>query len=203
MNQDQNTPITPETKAPSAQAQPREVHHPDGEKINNQKPSSKGLVRDMSETNNKQAKSVAINILVSVVVVILGVFSGWGLSEVLGNPGEVQTAEEQAVVNEDEVAVGSIYGNKDKDAYADSAEGVLLKGGIDGEGSHRLLRPGGKTQTVYLTSSVIDLDPLVDHKVTVWGDTFAAQKANWLMDVGRVEVLELDAEKPFVEDVEQ
>ena len=78
----------------------------------------------------------------------------------------------------------------------------LLKGGIEGEGSHRILRPGGETQTVYLTSSVIDLSPFVDHKIKVWGETFAAQKANWLMDVGRVEVIELNAETPFEEDIE-
>jgi hypothetical protein len=50
-----------------------------------------------------------------------------------------------------------------------------------------------------MTSSVIDLDPFIDHKVKIWGDTFAAQKANWLMDVGRVEVVELNAQKPFEE----
>jgi hypothetical protein len=37
---------------------------------------------------------------------------------------------------------------------------------------------------------LVDLDRFVNHKVTVWGETFAAQKVGWLMDVGAVKVLE-------------
>ena len=58
------------------------------------------------------------------------------------------------------------------------------------------MRPGGESQNVYLTSSVVDLDLFVDHKIRIWGETFSAQKAGWLMDVGRVEVIELNVEKP-------
>jgi hypothetical protein len=39
-----------------------------------------------------------------------------------------------------------------------------------------------------MTSSVVDLSLVLDKKVKVWGETQAAQKAGWLMDVGRVEV---------------
>ena len=84
-----------------------------------------------------------------------------------------------------------------KDAsFKDSAEGYLEEGGLEGEGSHKLLRPGGDSQTVYLTSSVTDLDELVGTEVRIWGETFKGQKAGWLMDVGRVEVLKVDAESP-------
>ena len=41
-----------------------------------------------------------------------------------------------------------------------------------------------------MTSSVVDLSQFVDRKVKVWGSTQTAQVAGWLMDVGRVEVLE-------------
>jgi hypothetical protein len=34
----------------------------------------------------------------------------------------------------------------------------------------------------------------------VWGETNDSLDVGWLMDVGRVEVLELDAEKPFEEE---
>ena len=68
-------------------------------------------------------------------------------------------------------------------------EGNLESGGINGEGTHKLIRPGGDSQTVYLTSSVLDLNQFVGKKVKVWGQTFSAKKAGWLMDVGRVEVL--------------
>ncbi|MFC1653654.1 hypothetical protein ACFL1M_02305 [Patescibacteria group bacterium] len=179
---------------------PKVVHKPskEEEKPINQT-QKEGIVKTMPE-NKPRTKTIAINLIVSVLVVVAGVASGWGLSKVIGSSPE-QTPEEQAVVNEEEIKVGDIYG-KEINGFRDSAEGLLLKGGIEGEGSHRILRPGGQTQTVFLTSSVIDLDPFIDHKVTIWGETFAAQKANWLMDVGRVEVLELNAEKPFEEDLE-
>ncbi len=66
----------------------------------------------------------------------------------------------------------------------------MEKGGLEGEGSHKLIRPGGDDQTVYLTSSIVDLDKFAGHKVKVWGETFSSQKAGWLMDVGKLKVLE-------------
>jgi hypothetical protein len=64
----------------------------------------------------------------------------------------------------------------------------LQEGGIDGEGQYHLVRPGGDSQNVYLTSSVVDLSLFVNKKVKVWGQTQTAQKAGWLMEVGRVQV---------------
>lgn len=83
-----------------------------------------------------------------------------------------------------------MVGSTDTKTFRDSAEGVLEKGGIDGEGSHHLTREGGPSQTAYLTSSVVDLDQYVGKKVKVFGETFTAQKAGWLMDVGKIEILE-------------
>lgn len=94
------------------------------------------------------------------------------------------------------VKVGDIYGSPDEKAFNTTATGVLDKGGMNGEGTHKLVRPGGPSQTVYLTSSVIDLDTLVGHQVTVWGETFKGQKAGWLMDVGRVRVENLNMPLP-------
>ncbi len=191
--------------------EPREVHKIDADNKPIEAPekkdlkvpedkNKKGLVKEMSIKKTPSTKNIAINIIISLLVVAIGIFSGWGLSQVVSTKPS-QSPEEQAMVNEEEIKPGDIYG-QEINGFRDSAEGVLLKGGIEGEGSHRILRPGGKTQTVYLTSSVIDLNPFVDHKVKVWGETFAAQKANWLMDVGRVEVIELNAEKPFEENIE-
>jgi hypothetical protein len=92
-------------------------------------------------------------------------------------------------IEEGEITVGTTVGVSDEKTFRDSAEGELKKGGIDGEGSHHLERPGGETQYVYLTSSVVDLDKFVGRKIKVWGETFSAQKAAWLMDVGKVKVL--------------
>jgi hypothetical protein len=94
---------------------------------------------------------------------------------------------------------GDVFGIKDDQTFKDSAEGYLAAGGADGEGSHSLLREGGVSQTVYLTSSITDLDKLVGMQVKVWGETFKGQKAGWLMDVGRVQVIATEAEAPVEE----
>ncbi|MBI3619578.1 hypothetical protein HY214_00295 [Candidatus Roizmanbacteria bacterium] len=80
-------------------------------------------------------------------------------------------------------------GIADKKTFKDQAEGILKEGGIDGEGSFHLDRPGGVSQNVYLTSTTVDLAEYVGRKIRVWGETFGAAKAGWLMDVGLVEVL--------------
>lgn len=91
----------------------------------------------------------------------------------------------------------SVTGNKvikvagvaDKSTFKDTAEGILKEGGIDGEGNFHLQRPGGESQNVYLTSTTVDLSLYIGKKVKVWGQTFQGDKAGWLMDVGRIEVL--------------
>ena len=155
----------------------------------------KGLVRPMSSGNsNDKLKKV----LVGVVVVIGGVLSGYGLSSLQAQ--NITSPETVTIADAKNLKAGDVFGSKDEDAFPDPAEGVLVKGGIEGEGSHHLLREGGVSRNVYLTSSVLDLDVFVDHRVEVSGETFNAQKAGWLMDVGRVEVIELNAEKPFEEE---
>jgi len=66
----------------------------------------------------------------------------------------------------------------------------LEAGGLDGEGTHHLIRPGGDSQTIYLTSSVVDLSLFVGRKVKVKGETFTPQNAGWFMDVGVITALE-------------
>lgn len=76
----------------------------------------------------------------------------------------------------------------DKKTFKDSVEGILREGGIDGEGNFHLERPGGVSQNVYLTSTTVDLSNYIGKKVKIWGQTFQAEKAGWLMDVGSVEM---------------
>lgn len=152
-----------------------------------------GLLRKFPTTSKASAiKSAGV----IIAIILAGVGSGYLLSVRLGAS---QSLRSTGSVDEAGVKVGDVFGNPDKETFRDEAHGVLVKGGIDGEGSHRLLRPGGESQNVYLTSSVVDLELFVDHRVLVWGETFSAQKAGWLMDVGRVEVLELNAPKPTEE----
>lgn len=122
-------------------------------------------------------------VILAALVILAGVVTGFFLSSkqaslpLLGGKPKVIKTEKMA-------------GSTDVKTFKDVAEGTLEKGGIDGEGTHKLIRPGNESQTVYLTSSVINLDDYVGKKVRIWGETFSAQKAGWLMDVGRVEVLE-------------
>lgn len=102
-----------------------------------------------------------------------------------------------AVVAQDgQVKNGDIFGSNNADEFKDSAQGYLQAGGIGTEGSHSLLRAGGASQTVYLTSSVTDLDKFVGMEIKVWGETFSGEKAGWLMDVGRVEVINTKGSVP-------
>ena len=74
--------------------------------------------------------------------------------------------------------------------FRDEAEGTIQKNDtLDKyvQGTHKLLRPGGESQTAYLTSSVLDLDQYVGKKVKVFGETFGSSQVGWLMDVGKVE----------------
>lgn len=128
---------------------------------------------------------------IGCLIVVLGVASGFGLSQLTAGSGieseKVEQVSETGRVSH--VEVGKTYGQKDE-IFSSEAVGVLKKGGIDGEGTHHLEREGGESQTAYLTSSVVDLDQFADRKVKIFGETFAGQKAGWLMDVGAVKVLE-------------
>lgn len=137
----------------------------------------------------------------AVAAIIAGVATGYGgfkLQTTASGPkdltdgGNIQQVAEEASA----VAVGDVFGVNDPDTFKDSAEGYLEIGGLDGEGSHKLLREGGESQTIYLTSSITDLDTFDGMQVKINGETFKGQKAGWLMDVGRVEVLDTDAEPP-------
>jgi hypothetical protein len=113
-----------------------------------------------------------------------------------GSTGGTSTGESVMPSDAGSIKVGTIYGSKDEAGYPTNAEGILVAGGVGGEGSHHLVRPGGASQNVYLSSSVVDLDLVVGDRVQVWGQTMGAKKAGWLIDVGRLKVLELNAPMP-------
>jgi len=116
-----------------------------------------------------------------VLVILAGIGSGWLLSG-----GRIAGTSTQNVPG---AATGTKEaGLADEKTFRDSAEGTLEEGGIAGEGTHHLVRDGGPSQNVYLTSTVIDLQSFVGKKVQVWGETISARKAGWLMDVGKIKV---------------
>lgn len=101
-----------------------------------------------------------------------------------------QLIKTQAPSDASEIKEGDIFGSGNAESFKDNATGFLQTAPDgSGEGSHVLLRPGGASQTVHLTSSVTDLEKFVGMQVRVWGETFRGRSAGWLMDVGRVEVI--------------
>ena len=145
------------------------------------------LVKDFSQELNqvkKNPKKKLKTIILTVVIILAGITSGYFFSQKGGGPTPVARD-----VAEGDIEAGMTVGIADEKTFKDSAEGELVTGGLDNEGSHHLVRPGGDTQSVYLTSSIVDLDKFVGRQVKVWGETFSAKKAGWLMDVGKLQVL--------------
>lgn len=153
-------------------------------------PGEERIVRtSLDGEKNPEAEAKTMKVMVTIVYILLiafGVGTGYllaGRPSLAGGPSGSQTTTSAGGEQ-----VKKVAGLADAETFKDQATGVVKKGGLDGEGSHQLVRDGGPSQTVYLISSAVDLDEYVDKTVTVWGQTMAAKKAPWLMDVGRLEV---------------
>jgi hypothetical protein len=129
---------------------------------------------------NKKTFYISLG-LVFLLLVLVGVGTGY----LLANPSKGSTAMSgQAITN----SGGKAFGSSDTKTFTDSAIGTVEKEGINGEGTHKLIRDGGPTQTACLVSSVLDLDEFVGKKVKVYSKTMGAKQCPWLMDVGRIEL---------------
>ena len=147
--------------------------------------SSNQILHDFKDMNQATFLSTRFLLMV-IVVVLLGIGSGYAISR-SKNGGKMTAVQQGSTPSANS---GATFGSTDTTTFKDTAQGVLQQGGIDGEGQYHLVRPGGDSQNVYLTSSLVDLSQFNGKKVEVWGQTQKAQKAGWLMDVGRVKVLE-------------
>lgn len=124
--------------------------------------------------------------LIAFIMIVAGSLAGLGLSKVIKRtPSQVAGAAATPQIVKTDTEVGST----DTTTFGDSASGTLEKGGLNGEGTHKLIRQGGPSQTVYLISSIVDLDEYFGRNVEVFGQTLKAQKAGWLMDVGRIKLV--------------
>lgn len=141
---------------------------------------------DGKAAQTKSGKSVlnGLSIAIFAGVILLGIGTGAFFATRSSNVTQVTPSTNLAALKP-----GTVFGSADEKSFKDSAEGTLRKGGIEGEGAYHLERPGGASQYVYLTSSVLDLSQLVGKKIKVWGQTNEAQTAGWLMDVGRAQIL--------------
>lgn len=150
----------------------------------------------LNYSSPKKSNNSKITLL---IIVTLAIGSGFWFSRFLptskSGVGVIQTITQGNVTsaddikNADQVEVGKSYGALGK-TFTDTATGTLVKGGINGEGTHTLQREGGKTQYAALTSSTVDLDLFVGKKVEIKGETNASTKAGWFLDVGIIKVLE-------------
>lgn len=136
----------------------------------------------MQDKNNFFSRKI---IIAAGGIVLAGILSGY----LLHNSSSKNVKSPSTSVRTGEVTTGKSVGSADTKTFPDSAQGQLESGGLNGDGTHKLIRTGGDSQTVYLNSSVLDLNQFVGKKVKIWGKTYSAKKAAWLMDVGRVEVL--------------
>lgn len=127
--------------------------------------------------------------LLMFLLIVAGGFSGFFLAKIKAKRESVSFGGTEAPRV---ITKGEVVGSTDTETFKDKAVGVLekIENGAQTEGSHKLIREGGPSQAAYLISSVIDMDQFVGHKVEIWGETFYSDKVGWLMDVGRLKVLD-------------
>lgn len=138
------------------------------------------IFHDINNPSSFPSKIIAL----FVIAVLLGIGTGFILTRYSGT----SNSSSKFVKGLGAVTIGAVYGSGDTATFKDVAEGIVQKGGIENEGQFHLVRPGGKDQYVYLTSSLVDLNQFINHKVKVYGQTQKAKVAGWLMDVGKLEV---------------
>lgn len=142
--------------------------------------------------SDKQVKtnkwvSWLVVVVVSLFIILAGAYTGFYLAlpkaKQLGAYGAVSGQNDHTPSPPDQ----------DVKTFRDRAEGVIERHDVNdpyAQGTHKLVREGGPSQTAYLVSSVVDLDAYVGKRVEVWGETQASTKVGWLMDVGKVNILE-------------
>lgn len=123
-----------------------------------------------------------------LLIILAGAVSGYFLSNKKGGSagGAKMIGGKNTVSSPEEMGI------KDSESFPDKAQGKVEVNDSKEitEGSHKLVRPGGESQTAYITSSVVDLNQFIGKCVEVWGETFSGQKAGWLMDIGFVKKLD-------------
>lgn len=137
-----------------------------------------------STSGNKLAKIVPV--LLIIIVVVIGIATGF----VLSTKNKPSIAGK--ILLEGEGISPEIQENLSQ-TFSDEAQGVLEKNTeLDryAQGPWILIRPGGDDQRAFLTSTVLDLDEYIGKEVKVFGETFGSSQVGWLLDVGKVEVID-------------
>jgi len=150
-------------------------------------PIQKPVVRQFSPqpVNQSSASKNMLLAIITIAVVLSGVGVGYLLSGVSGDSAaSLGSKESTIVVSKNEAGIS------DESLFSTTTDGVLEEGGIGDEGTHHLVRGVGPSQYAYLTSTSVNLDDFVGKKVQIWGDTISGKKAGWLIDVGKIKVIE-------------
>lgn len=151
------------------------------------------LVKEFSESQKKKLnlKEILIPAGAILAIIFVGGLTGYFFAKQRGE-AIVSTESRKLIGGAQVIQSSKEVGIKDEEVFRDTALGKIeINDNKEiSEGSHKLIRPGGPSQTAYLTSSVLDLNQFLGKCVQVWGETFAAQKAGWLMDIGRVKLLD-------------
>lgn len=148
----------------------------------NQTSDKPSLVR-ITNTNKGRQISKITPLIIVLAIIVAGAFSGLVLASRGKSNGQIST------ISEGEQLSPEVQESLNQ-TFRDEAEGVIQKNDtLDkyAQGTHKLIRPGGESQTAYLTSSILDLDEYVGKNVKVYGETFGSLQVGWLMDVGKVE----------------
>ena len=147
-------------------------------------PTENQILSEIPTYQPKNWKLIGSVLTVIVIVVLLGVVSAILFWNQRYSPGNVKSSAQTIATTQPPEP------QKDERTFRDQAEGTLERNETTGQyqqGTHKLVRAGSPSQTVYLVSSVVDLEQHVGQKVKVWGETFQSNQVGWLMDVGKVE----------------
>jgi len=154
-------------------------------------PTSNDLVKSFDDSQNQPfLKTVLLPAVVIVLIIVVGGITGYFLSS--GKIASPISPSGGGTAGQTSGSSVKEAGIKNPTIYKDKSEGrVEVNDNQDvPEGSHKLIRPGGNSQTAYLVSSALDLNDFVGKCVEVMGETFSSQKAAWFMDVGYARVLD-------------
>lgn len=148
------------------------------------------IIHSIDSAQKSPNNTVLLAVFIFLFAIAAGIGTGFGIKAMSKTGTTINKSDKTTASSKSEEAVAQSAGIKDEKTFKDEADGILREGGIEGEGAYHLERKGGESQTAYLTSTTVDLEPYIGKKVRVLGKTFSGEKAGWLMDVGYVEVLQ-------------
>ena len=158
--------------------------------------SDSGILHSLEEPKKIRFNMKQLGVWLGVFVVAFGVGVGafWvtnmGPLSKSQKSGYVTNVKDKNINKKNgKYKTGQVIGVNDP-VFKDTTEGLLeVNADPTKPGTHKLIR-GDESQTVYLTSSVLDLDKFVGMKIKVWGETQTAREVGWFMDVGKIQILD-------------